>query len=360
MLPLGSPNVKPKLEPVNIKSIMLYGPHGSGKTMMVEAIANELGALLINISPARLGEWVKQHTGKPKDLPYEIMQMIYEVSTEDPNHNWENPHGGHPNPNAPVVIYMDQCEQYFLAPKKGKKGGGDDNPPPAGLTAKQWGDFVKLFVKALQEYKDKAFKPIDRVIFIGTCSNVQAIDDKAKKTLKKFFDKYLYMPIPDYPSRLMLWRSFVQQQLQLGSGTDFKDVPDDFDLSTLSRISEGFSAGAYLLPFFVFLVFSCAVSDGSLSPFPTRQPGAISRCVRKTLTKRRVDRLDRRPLKESEFLSSLALEASRGQMTWKQDNEAYKKFTSDISGLTDRRKAIQEMNNPDEGGDDKKGKGKKK
>ena len=47
-------------------------------------------------------------------------------------------------------------------------------------------------------------------------------------------------------------------------------------------------------------------------------------------------------------------------MTWKQDNEAYKKFTSDISGLTDRRKAIQEMNNPDEGGDDKKGKGKKK
>ena len=110
------------------------------------------------------------------------------------------------------------------------------------------------------------------------------------------------------------------------------EIPDDFDLSTLARISYGFSAGA------------------------------ICRCVKKTLTKRRVDRLDKRALTEDEFVNSLALEASKGQAnyTYAEDLERYNEFTAKITGLEERRQLIEdEKNEGKDGGGDKKGKGKK-
>ena len=114
----------------------------------------------------------------------------------------------------------------------------------------------------------------------------QAPERADAKELKAFFDKMLYMPFPDYPSRLMLWRAQIHKQLQQGATTDksksngssgqphqHRELPDDFDLSTLAHISEGFSAGAI-----------CAT-------------------VKKTLTLRRVERLDKRAHSESEFLN---------------------------------------------------------
>jgi len=99
--------------------------------------------------------------------------------------------------------------------------------------------------------------------------------------MKNFFDKFLYMPYPDYPSRLMLWRKFIKDQLALAETGARRDIPDDFDLSTLAHISEGFSAGA------------------------------ICKTVKKTLTKRRVERLEKRPHNEAEFLNTLASKRRR-------------------------------------------------
>jgi AAA+ superfamily predicted ATPase len=36
-----------------IKSIMFYGPSGTGKTLAVEAVSHELGALMIHLTPGR-------------------------------------------------------------------------------------------------------------------------------------------------------------------------------------------------------------------------------------------------------------------------------------------------------------------
>ena len=103
----------------------------------------------------------------------------------------------------------------------------------------------------------------------------------------------------------------------------------------------------------------CSNSLPSLpSNFPVDRLGAIERCVKKTLTKRRMSRLEKRPLTGSEFLNSLALEASKTAAARSEDTKNMNDFTCMITGLDDRMKMLQELNNPDEG-DDKKGKKKK-
>lgn len=44
-LPLGSPYVKNKLDKLHY--FLFFGPHGSGKTLMVRALASETDSLLL-------------------------------------------------------------------------------------------------------------------------------------------------------------------------------------------------------------------------------------------------------------------------------------------------------------------------
>merc|ERR1711939_837916 len=139
---------------------------------MVEAIANEL-------SPARVKGTFPGKNGMTK-----LVHMLYYVAKDVKN--------------APVVIYIDQCDQFFVGGGKKAKNADKDGP--------------SRFKKDLLTYKQQAFTKDDRVIIIGTSSSPEKGDIK---DMKNFFDKFLYMPYPDYPSRLMLWRKFIKDQLAL-------------------------------------------------------------------------------------------------------------------------------------------------
>lgn len=301
VLPLGSKDIKDKLqEQHNVKSLMLYGTSGAGKTMMAEAVANELGALFINISPERL----KGGGFAGKNGPSKLCHMVYTIARD--------------NAFAPVVVYMDHCDQFFAGGGKKAKGADKDGP--------------SRFKKDLLTYKN-AFAKEDRVIFIGSTSHPDKGDPKE---FKAFFDKMLHMPFPDYPSRLMLWRKCILDQLSFDGRASLRDVPDDFDLSTLAQISEGFSAGA------------------------------ICQAIKKTLTKRRIERLEKRPHNDTEFLNALAQAVVRQQRVSKNDYLLFRDFTCKITGLDDERKRVRDEKNGNAGGGaaskegkKKKGKGKK-
>ena len=52
VLPIGSEDIHSALDPdKSIKSILFYGPSGTGKTLAVEAVTHELGGLLIHLTP---------------------------------------------------------------------------------------------------------------------------------------------------------------------------------------------------------------------------------------------------------------------------------------------------------------------
>lgn len=293
ILPLGSVFVRTRTK--LIRSILFYGAQGSGKTLMANAIAKETGALFLNLSAENL---MGKFPGK--NGPTKLVHMAFAMA-KDPA-------------MQPVVIYIDECDQIFASGGSGKKKVASDGP----------GRFRKDLITYLG-----SLTPEDRVVVIGCTKQPENGD---LKDLKSFFDKMLFFPYPDYASRVMLWKRLIQTTMEaraetLGITSGLQNSPDDFDIGTLAHISEGYSSGS------------------------------IAKAIDETLTKRRVERMDKRPLSEDEFLGPL----SRNPRTYRDDHEKFSKFTSAVTGLEKRIGMIRDLNDPNkaEGGDKKK-KGKKK
>jgi len=335
ILPNGSPDIK-KATKTLIKSVMLYGPCGSGKTHAVEAVAHELGALLIHLSPSKLKGLFSGKQG-----PTKLVHMVMTVA-RDPT-------------MQPVVIYIDECEQFFTGGKKNKDKEGPSR-----------------FKKDLLLYKNQALDNEHRVVIIGTTN---APENGDVKDMKSFFDKFLYTPYPDYSSRVQIWKYYVSTKIfenlkkqpqendakngkqtntisnsnTVSSSSIVKQKPkqvlldedelklkvrltlEKIDISSLAQVSEGYSAGA------------------------------IARTCRIVLTTRRVAMLRLRPLSNLDFIDNLSFQ----DVTYLDDKITFMEFTKVITGLQDRRKKIENIVAGDVGdkkGDKKKnaGKGKKK
>lgn len=52
ILPLANDNIR-QLSPL-VRSVLIAGPHGSGKKMLIHAICTELGATLFDITPGNI------------------------------------------------------------------------------------------------------------------------------------------------------------------------------------------------------------------------------------------------------------------------------------------------------------------
>ena len=315
VLPNGSAEVKAATEKNMIKTLMLYGPSGSGKTHAVEAIAHELGALLIHLNPEKLRGSFPGKTG-----PTKLVHMVMTVA-RDPT-------------MQPVIIYVDECEKFFTGGKKNKDKEGPSR-----------------FKKDFLTYKNQALGPEHRVMVIGTS---RLPEDGDIKDMRGFFDRFLYMPYPDYASRCMVWRHYLEEKIRDGilkteamnaaAAITKGDAPapalsvdavtarvrtmiKTLDISTLAYISEGYSAGA------------------------------IARTIRSVITPRRITLVTRRPLANVDLLDNLSLQ----EVTFNDDKKAFLDFTRVIAGLDDRRKKIEAMvAGEEEGGGKDKGKGGKK
>lgn len=146
--------------------------------------------------------------------------------------------------------------------KKGAKGAGD----PANRILKPLKELVDH-----KSDKKRLLAPTDRVLIIGASSRPYSLE-KAKdyNALMAFFKKVVFLPLPDYPSRYMLWQEGLKH-------AGITRPPAD-DVQTLARISEHYSSGS------------------------------IMRVVRRSVTKRRVSRLDRKPFTMNEIIGPLAKE----------------------------------------------------
>ena len=288
IFPLGSELVKMRNKE-HLRSFLFYGPPGSGKTMAVRAICTEVNALLIDLSPHNIEG---TYDGKRLEEKLVATAMVAAKAYQ------------------PSVVYIDEAEKVWPSKKGGKKGkkkrGGAKKASDATNPTR-----IK---KPLLKWKtQKFFDDKTRVTIVG-CTSFP--EDGSKKDFKKFFEKQIYFPFPDYTTRRLMWKNFIERhEGKLGV---------DFPLSTLAHISAGYAAGA------------------------------IHRTVKLVMSKHRVIRQDIRPLKIQEFVGPL----SYCECTMNDTYAEYQIFSDWISGAeAERKKVKQALEDAD---DDAKKKGKKK
>lgn len=101
IFPLGSALVRKRF-PEHIRSFIFYGPAGTGKTLVVRAVATETRAVLFDLSPISIEGCFTQDK-KDSD---KMVAMVMVAAKE----------------YAPALIYIDECEKLWPAKKKKKKG----------------------------------------------------------------------------------------------------------------------------------------------------------------------------------------------------------------------------------------------
>ncbi|XP_008638936.1 PREDICTED: IQ and AAA domain-containing protein 1 isoform X1 [Corvus brachyrhynchos] len=192
ILPLGSQTVHENAPLV--KSLLLAGPAGVGKKMLVHAICTETGANLFNLTPSNI---VGKYPGRDGLLM--MLHMILKVGKE----------------LQPSVVWIGGTERLY---SKGTPKGEEE------MNAKRLARMLPPFLRAL--------KPKDRVLLVGTTARPF---DANLGPFCKVFQKIILVPKPDYLTRCALWKHYILQS----GGALTKLV----NLNCLAHVSDGFTQG---------------------------------------------------------------------------------------------------------------------
>ncbi|NWH92370.1 DRC11 protein, partial [Aegithalos caudatus] len=196
ILPLGSQTVHENAPLV--KSLLLAGPAGVGKKMLVHAICTETGANLFNLTPSNLAG---KYPGREGLMM--MLHMILKVGKE----------------LQPSVVWIQDTEKMYI---KGAAKGEEE------MNFKCLAKLVPQFLKAL--------KPKDRVLLVGTTSRPF---DANLGPFCKAYQKIILIPKPDYLTRFgkyfTLWKHYILQS----GGALTKLV----NLNCLAQVSDGFTQG---------------------------------------------------------------------------------------------------------------------
>lgn len=176
------------------KGILIGGASGTGKKMVVHAIANEINATLIDLSCENL---VGKYQGKKPTEKF--LQMVFRVAKA----------------YEPSIIILRDAEIGFM-----KKPPKKDSRDP------------KRLKKALPKIV-KTMNPGDQVLLIGVSDQPSDADPKLCSPI---FQKFLTMPEMTYGTRRLIWRNYSEKLNNV--------VLQDEQLCSLAKITEGWSSAS--------------------------------------------------------------------------------------------------------------------
>ena len=189
-----------------LRTYLFYGPQGSGKSLMVRAIATETRALVLDISGYAVADRFPD-----KKRFQQMLVTTFRVALK----------------YQPAIILIDGIEQYFPGkPKKKANQKKSGIPPPViGRCSKYKKDLIAQIKIHLDHW--------DKVAIIATTNLPQYCD---LKELKKLFSKKFYFPYPDNTNSGLIFKSLVEK-----NGVKLNEA---FSTSLFTHMSEGLTPGS--------------------------------------------------------------------------------------------------------------------
>jgi transitional endoplasmic reticulum ATPase len=185
-LPLRHPTLFKTLGVKPPRGVLLYGPPGSGKTLIARAVANETGAFFFLINGP------------------EIMSKMAGESEKNLRNAFEEA-----EKNAPAIIFIDEIDS--IAPKRDKSNG----------------EVEKRVVSQMLTLMD-GLKGRANVVVIGATNRPNTIDP----ALRRFgrFDREIDIGVPDENGRLEIFRIHTRNM----------KLDEDVDPEAIARETHGY------------------------------------------------------------------------------------------------------------------------
>jgi len=191
------PTLHPELFPLGWpKGILLFGPPGCGKTLIAYALANEINAALIDVSPATImSKWL----GEAEKNVKRVFDKARQIASE----------------GTPVIIFIDEVDG--LLQQYSDEVGGEKR-------------VRNQFLMEMDGLKEKQNNRVP-VFVIGTTNKPWQLDIGFIRR----FAKRIYVPPPNKEVRKQLFQHYITK---LAAVYEVADI----DLDKLAEMTEGYSS----------------------------------------------------------------------------------------------------------------------
>lgn len=177
------------------KGVLLFGPSGTGKTLLAKALAHEANAQIMVVNTADI---VHHLFGKTERL----IQAIFDEAKK----------------NKPVVIFFDELDAL------------------AGNRAEST-EVTSRVVSVLLQNLDGLQEREQGIIVIGTTNRLDAIDPAIQRAGR--MDLLIEVGLPEEPQRVQIFNIHMQKAIEIAARRDIFDP--SIDLTTLATLTNGFS-----------------------------------------------------------------------------------------------------------------------